>query len=64
MLRNPCKPCIVNVICSSSCYKLDAHLNSLKRVREGLKFLIAGFYIAVLVVTLLTVIFEKVLYGG
>lgn len=53
MLRDPCKLCIVYAACSIRCYKLDAYTNNWKRISEGTKFMVAGFYLAVLVVSVL-----------
>lgn len=53
MLRNPCKLCIVYAACSIRCYKLDAHINSLERMREGLGFMLQGVLLSVIVVSVL-----------
>jgi sulfatase maturation enzyme AslB (radical SAM superfamily) len=59
MLRNPCKPCLVNVICSSSCPKNDAYINNMKMIRLNLKYIISGFYIIVIIITFVMAVLGK-----
>jgi len=51
MLRNPCKPCIVKVVCSRSCYKLDIYTNNLKMIKSFLRNCLVTVYVLILIGT-------------